>query len=61
MRFDTVRSGCFIVYIEGTHFIISKKYYISFPEDGAVFHLGLHSVCQRASELKRIAKLKCVY
>ena len=34
IKFDTVKSGWFIVYIEGSHVIISKQVsYISFSED----------------------------
>ena len=48
IKYDTVQSVWFIVYIEGLQVIIFKKYYISFVADPdeilpyAAFHLGLH-------------------
>ena len=52
IKFDSVKSGWSIIYIEGSQVIISKKYYISSKidfvfensadPDYAAFHLGLH-------------------
>ena len=33
IKFDAVNSGLYIVYIEGSQVLISKRYYISFSED----------------------------
>ena len=56
MKYDTVKSGWSIVYIEGLQVIISKKYQTSFSEDciflnstdpdempnNVAFHKGFH-------------------
>ena len=52
IKFDILKSGWSIVYIEGSQVIISNRYCISFPEGrfwfskqcrhNVAFHLGLH-------------------
>ena len=59
IKFDTVKSGWSIIYIEGLHLIIKKKYMIDFvlansadPDEMlpyAAFHVGLH--CLQSNHL----------
>ena len=47
MKFDTAKTGQFIVHIDGSQVIISKKHVFHFSKPNeiphyAAFHLGLH-------------------